>query len=182
MNILAVGAHPDDIECFCSGTLLRYRAAGHRIFLALTTSGNAGSNVIPTTAEVAATREAEQLVAARGYDAEVRFLRFDDQGLHDTPQTRRAVRSAIRWANPDVILTNPPWDMSTDHAVTGKLVADLMLSLGGNLHPSDVPPITKAPSLFFWDIAAGLRFDPEAYVDISEHAEQKASLINTHKS
>lgn len=44
MNILALGAHPDDVEFLCAGTLFKYKAQGHNIFIALTTSGNQGSN------------------------------------------------------------------------------------------------------------------------------------------
>ena len=40
MNILAIGAHPDDIEICCSGTLAKYNKVGHEIFIALATSGN----------------------------------------------------------------------------------------------------------------------------------------------
>ena len=48
MNILAICAHPDDIEVNCAGTLLKYYQHGHKIFIALTTSGNTGSNLIPS--------------------------------------------------------------------------------------------------------------------------------------
>ena len=61
MNILCICAHPDDIEVNCAGTLLKYHQQGHKIFIALTTSGNTGSNIIPSKAQTAATREAEQL-------------------------------------------------------------------------------------------------------------------------
>lgn len=182
MNILAFAAHPDDVEIWCGGTLLKYHSAGHKIFIALTTSGNTGSNVIPTTEELAATREGEQLDAAKGFGAEVRFLRFEDEGLFDTPETRRATLTAIRWANPDVILTHAPWDPSTDHAVTGSLVTKMIQSVGGKLHPADLPPISKAPQIFYFDISAGINFHPEAYVDISDYMEQKIDLFRCHKS
>ena len=61
MNVLAIGAHPDDVEFYCAGTLLKYAKAGHRVFVALTTSGNIGSNIIAGREEIARTREAEQL-------------------------------------------------------------------------------------------------------------------------
>ena len=54
MNILAIGAHPDDIEFCCAGTLAKYRKLGHKIFIALTTSGNQGSSIIKTREEVGA--------------------------------------------------------------------------------------------------------------------------------
>ena len=182
MNVLALGAHPDDVEIFCGGTLLRYHQAGHRVFIALTTSGNIGSNVHASREEIAAVREAEQLAAAEAYGAAVRFMRFDDEGLQDTPETRRAVLNALRWANPDVVLTNCPWDGSTDHAMTAKLVSEVILSLPGKLVPADEPPISKAPSVFFWDTAAGIRFSPEVYVDISAVWEQKVAAITKHTS
>ena len=69
MNILAVAAHPDDVEFYCAGTLLKYARAGHRIFVALTTSGNIGSNIIEGREEIARIREAEQLEAAKVYGA-----------------------------------------------------------------------------------------------------------------
>ena len=78
MNILAICAHPDDIEVNCAGTLLKYHQQGHKIFIALTTSGNTGSNLIPSKFETAGTREAEQRKAASYLGAQVRFLRFDD--------------------------------------------------------------------------------------------------------
>lgn len=182
MNVLAIGAHPDDLESMCAGTLLKCKDRGDTIFLALTTSGNTGSNVIPTKEENAAIREAEQLECAKHYGAEVMFLRFDDEGLLDTPQTRRAVLNAIRWANPDLILCNPPWDPSPDHGMTGKLVTEVLLSVGGKLHPSDYPPISKTPSVFFYAKDSVLDFQPDIYVDISEKIEEKCQLMLTHKS
>lgn len=182
MNILALGAHPDDIEFTCAGTLLKYRAAGHRIFVALTTSGNIGSNVIEGRDEIARIREAEQREAAKVYGAEVRFLRFNDEGLVDSEPVRRAILNAMRWANPDVILTNFPGDMSTDHNVTGTLVGRLMLSLPGKNVPADEPPIAKVPSLFYWDTGAGLHFEPEAYVDVTDQMEKKLQALAMHKS
>jgi len=182
MNILAFGAHPDDVEFYCAGTLLKYARAGHRIFVALTTSGNQGSNVIQGREEIARVREAEQLEAAKVYGAEVRFLRFDDEGLQDTPEVRRAVIDAIRWAAPGVIFTHLPGDPSTDHNVTGTIVARVLLSLPGKNIPASEPPLAKAPSLFFWDTAAGLHFEPEAYVDISETMDEKLRALALHKS
>ncbi len=182
MNILAICAHPDDLEIFCAGTLLKYKAAGHKIYIALTTSGNIGSNIHTSREEIAAVREKEQLASARFYDAEVRFMRFDDEGLQDTPATRRAVLNAMRWADPDVILTNSPLDVSTDHAMTSKLVGEVILSLPGKLVPADERPISKAPSVFFWDHSAGIGFTPEVYVDISDVWDDKIAALSLHKS
>ena len=158
MNVLAFGSHPDDIEFLCGGTLLKYKKRGDTIKLALTTSGNIGSNIIDSREEIAATREKEQQKAAEFYNAEVRFLHYDDEGLQDTPRLRRDIINSIRWADPDVIFTNYPGDMSTDHNKTAEVVGRVMLSLPGKNVPADEPPISKSPSLFYWDTTAVLTF------------------------
>lgn len=182
MNILAICAHPDDIEVNCAGTLLKYYQAGHKIFIALTTSGNTGSNLIPSKLETAATREAEQLKAASYLDAQVRFLRFDDEGLQDTPESRRAVLTAIRWANPDIIFTNAYTDGSTDHAKTSELVTRVILSVGGRHHNSDLPPIDKKPQIFFFTSGGNIENWPRAYVDITDVIETKKKMLYCHES
>ena len=182
MNILAIGSHPDDVEFYCAGTLLKYARDGHRIFITLTTSGNIGSNVIEGREEIARVREAEQLEAAKLYGAQVRFLRNDDEGLQDSPGLRRALIDAIRWAQADVILTHFPGDTSTDHNVTGTVVGRVMLSLPGKNVAAGEPPLAKTPSLFYWDTGAGVHFEPEVYVDISETIETKLKALALHKS
>lgn len=175
MHILALLAHPDDVECSCAGTLLKYKEAGHKIYIALTTSGNTGSNEIASREEIQNIREAEQLEAAKYLDAEVMFLRFEDEGLFDTPVTREAVLTAIRWADPDVILTHHPRDYSTDHNVTSKLVTEVLLSVGGKLHPAGLPPIQKQPQVFFCGGTTAL-------VDISKYIDTKLEMLRLHRS
>ena len=174
MNILALFAHPDDVECICAGTLLKYKQAGHKIFIALTTSGNTGSNQIPSREEIASTREAEMLESARYLDAEVMFLRYEDESLFDTPETRRSVLTAIRWADPDVIFTHHPEDFSTDHNITSKLVTEVLLSAGGKHHPADLPPIEKKPHVFFEGT--------KCFVDITDQMDTKMTMLRCHKS
>ena len=174
MNILAIFAHPDDVEYHCGGTLLKYRQQGHKIYIALTTSGNTGSNDIDCREAIAATREAEQLEAAKHLDAEVMFLRFEDESLFDTPETRRAVLTAIRWANPDVIFTHNPRDYSTDHNITAKLVTEVLLTTGGRHHNADLPPIETLPQVFFEG--------KKCFVDITGQMEEKVVMCHCHKS
>ena len=182
MNVLAFAAHPDDVEEMCFGTLMKYRDKGANIFIALSTSGNIGSNHHASKAEISAIREKEQLEAAKFHDAQVKFLRFDDEELHDTPETRNAFLNAIRWANPDVILTHSPKDTSTDHAMTAKLITEVLLIVGAKLVITEEKPIDKAPSVFFWDIPGGFCFEPEIYVDISDYIEEKIQAIGCHQS
>lgn len=182
MRVLAIGAHPDDLEFMCAGTLLKCRDRGDEIFVALTTSGNTGSNVIPTKEENAAVREAEQLACCEHYHAKTMFLRFDDEGLLDTPETRRAMRNAIRWARPDLILCNPPWDQSPDHGMTGKLVTQVLDSVCDAQQDSDYPPLNAFPSVFFFAKDGYLDFESDIFVDITGQIAEKRELCLLHKS
>lgn len=186
MNILAFMAHKEDAALLCAGTLMKYKAMGHEIYIAVATG-----NEIPWGAEE--------------MDAQVRLLGFEETQLLDNMTTRAATLTAMRWANADIILTHAPWDGDGEHAIAGKLVADSLLIVGGKLHPADLPPIQKLPHLFYTDTLAGnalqnrytMRnyrttdqtfyltpgvhsnawFDPEVYVDISDYAQQKFAMI-----
>ena len=183
MNVLAMLSHPDDAEFFCGGTLMKYRKNGHRIFVALSVNGNIGSNDESSTrSQVAATRKAEQLAASKHYGAEVRFLDFDDQLLFDSLQSRMQILDAIRWASPDVILTNYPHDQSTDHGLTGEIVGRVLLSSPSRLIPATHEPLRKAPSVFYVDTVAGVGFSPEVYVDISAEIDGKLQALKEHAS
>lgn len=182
MNVLAIAAHPDDIELCCFGTLVKYHKNGHKIFYALTTSGNQGSNRMNSREEIAAVREQEAKEAAALLCTEPMFLRFDDEGLLNTPESRRSIINCIRKANPDVILTHAPFDQSTDHSMTGKIVQEVLLSLQGKNIAADELPISKTPSLFFFDTYMGVSFQPDIYVDISDEMELKREAFLKHVS
>ena len=182
MDILAVCAHPDDIELNVGGTLLKYKKQGHKIFIALTTSGNTGSNVMTDTRLIGETREREMLKAAEAYDAQVRFLRNDDERLLDTNETRTQVLDAMRWANPDVIFTHSPIDESPDHWMTSHLVRAMVLSLPGINQQANEKPCDKHVSVFTWEPSFGVNNLPEAYVDISDEFDAKYEAIQNHES
>jgi LmbE family N-acetylglucosaminyl deacetylase len=66
--------------------------------------------------------------------------------------------------------------------VTGTVVSRMMLSLPGKNVPADEAPVSKTPSLFFWDTGAGLHFEPEAYVDVTDTMEEKLRGLAMHRS
>ena len=182
MNILAFAAHPDDVELNVGGTLLKYKKAGHNIFLAYATSGNTGSNEMTDTKLIGETREKEALEAAKFYGAKVRFLRNDDERLLDTNETRTQVLDALRWAEPDIVFTHWMGDESPDHKMTSHLVRCMILSMPGINQQSNEKPCAKLPVLFMWDTGRGIGFQPEVYVDISDEFEEKLKALTCHKS
>src|SRR5262245_32483718 len=120
-RILAIGAHPDDIEILCAGTLARCRQRGDTIIICIATNGDMGSMTIMPP-ELAAVREAEARASAAMLDAEFHWLSYPDEFLYPDHATRMRFIEMIRAARPDVILTHPPNDYHQDHLTVSELV------------------------------------------------------------
>ena len=106
MNVLAIGAHPDDIEILCAGTLALYKQQGHTVFMAVATDGAVGSPTLsrPETAEMRR-REQEKSCAILG--AELIWMGFEDEWLFDDRPTRTRFLDAIRQADPMLFSCTP---------------------------------------------------------------------------
>ncbi len=181
LRVLAVGAHPDDIEILCGGTLARYAAAGHQVFLGIITDGAAGHAVIAPD-ELRQIRQREATAAAEVLSAQIRFLNEPDEWLfHDRP-TRAKLVELIRWADPNVILTHNPDDYHPDHRVCSDLVfAASFLSTLVHILP-DTPAQSQIAALFYMDSLSGAGFTPEYYVDISDTYATKIEMLRKHES
>ena len=109
-RILAIAAHPDDIESWCAGTLACACDAGSQVRLLLVTSGDKGSpDPDASPHDVAAQREAETRAAAATLGiAGVRFLRYPDGEMEDTRPLRRDLVTWIRRWRPEIVFTHDP--------------------------------------------------------------------------
>jgi LmbE family N-acetylglucosaminyl deacetylase len=126
---LCIVAHPDDIEFYCAGTVLKLTGRGVAVAFLLATSGDKGtSDPAVSSAALAKTREAEQVAAARVLGVEdVEFLRHPDAELVETLALRGQFVAAIRRARPDLLLTfdpTPAYRYHPDHRVVGRVALD----------------------------------------------------------
>ena len=181
LRILAVGAHPDDIEILCAGTLAKYARAGHEVYIAIATDGAAGHAELKPE-ELRPIRMKEAQAAAEVIGAQIRFIGEEDEWLfHDRP-TREKFVEAIRWAAPHVIITHNPEDYHPDHRACSDLVfAASFLATLPNIMP-EVPAQQHMPALFYMDSLAGAGFTPEYYVDITDTYEVKIQMLSKHES
>ena len=85
MNILAIGAHPDDVETMCAGTLAKYASQGHKVYIATATNGNIGS-AQHTMEEIARIRKQEAANSAAIIGAEYICLDYDDEMFYETKE------------------------------------------------------------------------------------------------
>ncbi|MGH9264581.1 MAG: PIG-L deacetylase family protein, partial [Acidimicrobiales bacterium] len=109
---LAVGAHPDDVEFGCGGTLAKWAAAGCEIVHLICTDGSKGSwDPAEDTATLVAVRQEEQRAAsvALGGKGTVVFLGWRDGELESGLRQRAEVCYWIRRFRPDVVLGHDPW-------------------------------------------------------------------------
>lgn len=183
MNILAIGAHPDDIEILCAGTLARYTQLGHQVSMAAFTCGDMGDRVIPP-AELARIRKAETEASAAIIGARVFWPAIMDEHVFPNESQRRIMIDLIREADPDVIITHSPADYHPDHRYVSQLVFDSYFQKGLPHIPDQQKPACRfgTTQVYYMDTIAGMGFVPTEYVDISSVAEIKRSMLRCHKS
>jgi LmbE family N-acetylglucosaminyl deacetylase len=183
MNILAVGAHPDDIEIVCAGTLARYAAEGHQVVMAPFTSGNMGDLKVPP-AELAQIRHEEAAASAAVIGARLLWPGITDELVFPNEEQRRVMIDLLRQADPDVILTHSPNDYHPDHRYVSQLVFDSYFQKGLPHIPGQKEPACRfgQTQVYYMDNLAGIGFTPGEYVDITEVMEAKRRMLDCHQS
>lgn len=181
MNILAIGAHPDDVETFCGGTLAKYAKQGHKIFTATATNGNVGSATL-SMEEIAKIRKEEARKAAAVIGAEYICLDYDDEMLFEDRATRLAFIDLVRYCKADVILTHNPQDYNPDHELTSKIVRDIAVMIPVAKIETRNKPCDTIPTIAYFESELGLGFIPTEYVDITDVIEIKKEMCAQHKS
>jgi LmbE family N-acetylglucosaminyl deacetylase len=180
MNILAIGAHPDDLEVGCGGTLARYREAGEHVVMCVVTDGR--SHPIDNPDRIAAMRRAEAQASADIIGAELLWLGIPDGSLaHDLPAKRRFVEVMLQ-VQPDIILTHPPDDYHTDHNTTSRLVMDTIQMAWAPPAGIQGEPVRKQVPVGFMVSAVGLNYVPDDYVDITSVWQTKLDMTAQHRT
>jgi LmbE family N-acetylglucosaminyl deacetylase len=126
---LAIGAHPDDIDFGCGGTLAKWSAAGCAVTELVLTDGSKGSwDPSVDRATLIAVRQDEQRAAAAALGSgEVLFLDHVDGELASGLAERAEVCRVIREVRPDVVLGHDPWKryrLHPDHRHAGYLAVE----------------------------------------------------------
>jgi len=181
MNVLFVGAHPDDIETFAGGTAARYHARGDTVFFCVATNGNVGSSTLPPE-KIAAIRHDEAKSGAGVVGAELIWLDFDDEFLIDSKETRMKFIDAFRIAKPDVVFCHWTHDYNPDHSISGYIVDECIHMAGVPNIVTGHAPTGKIPPVYYMDTPAGVNFEPELYVDITGTFATKVEMVGKHKS
>ncbi len=181
MNILAIGAHPDDIETSCGGTLAKYASMGHKVFTATATNGNVGSSTLPMD-EIARIRKEEARKAASLIGAEYICLDYDDEMFFEDREARLKFIDLVRYCKADVILTHNPKDYNPDHELTSKIITDIAVMIPVAKLKTKNAPYDKIPMIAYFEPVNGIGFVPTEYVDITDFMEKKMEMCACHQS
>lgn len=158
--VLAIGAHPDDVEIGCGGILLRHRANGDRVVVLTMTGGEQGGT--------AAERVEEARRAAEILGAELHLEALQDTAVSEGVETIRLIEARIQEVQPTIIYTHTLQDGHQDHR---------------NVHRATIVASRGIPSLYCYQApSTGVDFRPTKFVVIGEFMERKVEAIRAYHS
>lgn len=161
MQILAIGAHPDDIEIGCGATLAKFAAKGHATYMFIATDGGAGGNAQvrrQEQAQSAAILQVTDIFWGNYADTEIRI---------DTPSIM-SIETIIHQLKPDMIFVNYPDDTHQDHR---------------HIAANTISATRYIRNVLFYETPTTQNFQPNVFVDIgTTFFEYKLKALRAHSS
>ena len=186
-TVLSLGAHPDDAEFFCAGTLALLRQKGWEIHIATMTPGDCGT-VQYSREEISRIRRAEAAKAAAILDGTYHCLECDDIFiLYDRPSLLKAIE-LLRKVKPAIVFTTSPSDYMVDHEMASKIAQTACFACGVvNVETPGAEPFEPIPYLYYMDPAEekdkfGTQIQAGTIVDISGVMDTKEKMLCCHES
>ena len=180
-KVLAFGAHPDDIEIGCGGTLLKLLSLGHEIHHAVLTKGEEGSLIVAKD-ELVKIRKAEAIDASKKMGAkDIHFFNYSDGLTSFTKEMKIEVIHHIRKIKPDVVFIHAKNDNQPDHQIIHKLVVDAIAAASGPWFPEAMSKPHQTKLVLGYEVWSPIS-TPQFIVDISKFLTQKLDIINLYKS
>jgi LmbE family N-acetylglucosaminyl deacetylase len=183
VNIVVIGAHPDDCDIDAGGTAILFAKAGHNVLFVSVTNGDAGHHEKGGGA-LAKIRRAEAEEAGKRFGVKYVVLDNHDGELMPTLDIRLNIIRLIRQWNADVVIGPRPNDYHPDHRNTAILLQDAAyMVIVPNVAP-DTPPLKKNPVFLYTEdgFQKPTPFQPDIAVDITSVFDQKIYAMAAHES
>jgi LmbE family N-acetylglucosaminyl deacetylase len=183
LNILVIGAHPDDCEADAGGVSILWARMGHRVKFVSLTNGDAGHYAMGG-GELARIRKAEALQAGELYGVEYEILDYHDGELMPTLENRMEVIRLIREWDADIVIGPRPNDYHPDHRYTSILMQDAAyMVIVPNVAPN-IPPLKKNPVFLYAQdrFQKPNPFEPDIAIDIDPVFLLKIEGMAAHAS
>lgn len=179
VDILAIAAHPDDVELGCSGTLMMEKARGKKIAIVDLTQGEMGTRGTNQTR----LEEATEALKLMGLDAREN-LGLPDGFFQNSPDYQMAVVKAIRKYQPKIILTNAPADRHPDHGRAAILVRDAawLSGLRKVITIDEYGPQQPCRPAYVFNFIQDRFLQPDFVFDITPVMDQKIAAIKAFKT
>lgn len=162
-SVLAIGAHPDDVELGCGATLLAHVAAGDAVTVLVMTGGENG----PGDKGGPTVRRAEQEAAVRVLGARLRWGGLVDCAVTADAATVAVVERVIAEVDADVVYVHAPEDSHQDHrAVTAATLA----------------AARRLSRVVHYQSPSSLSFSPSVFVDVTAFLSGKLAALRAHAS
>jgi LmbE family N-acetylglucosaminyl deacetylase len=159
-NILAIGAHPDDIEFGCGGALIKYTRKGHRLFLLIMTGGGMGGK---STTRMEEQEDSKEILGAE----KIYWGGYKDTHLITDIELIAKIEAVIAEVKPDFIFCNYPDDTHQDHR---------------HLSQAIMSATRYIRNVLFFEGPTTQNFGPQVFVDISDTLNQKIAALEAHRS
>ncbi len=189
-RVLAVGAHPDDVEIMCSGTLFALRQIGYEIHVASMTLGDCGSTR-HSSEEISNIRRDEAIKACEILGATYHHAGFSDLCIFNNNNSNRRITALLRELNPWIVISHSPQDYISDHEMTSLLIRNACFyasipnyetkDLTTATHTFAIPYLYYAQPIENIDLF-GKKITPQFYVNVSGLIKQKIEMLSCHES
>ncbi len=160
MNILAIGAHPDDIEFGCGGSLIKYADRDHHLFLLIMTEGGLGA---PNKVRKAEQLDAKEILGIR----RIFWGNYKDTYLEVNKDVINKVENVIAEIKPDFIFCHFPDDTHQDHRHLAQAV---------------ISATRYVRNVLFYEGPTTQNLDPQIFIDISDTLDRKTKALEAHRS
>ncbi len=179
LDILAISAHPDDIELSCSGTLIAHKSLGYTIGILDLTEGEMSTRGTPEI------RQKESVEASQIMGISIREnLGLSDARFDLSFENQARVIKVLRKYRPEIILANAPYDRHPDHVRASQLIEEAVFKSGLvkiETEDNGESQLPWRPQKVYHYIQS-VSLEPDFICDISAHMEQKMAAIRVFKS
>lgn len=183
INVIVIGAHPDDPDGSTGGTAILFSQMGHNVLFVSMTNGDAGHQSTGGGA-LAKRRRTEAQEAGKRFGVTYKVLDNHDGELMPTLENRKEIIRLIREWNADIVIGPRPYDYHPDHRNTAILIQDAAyLVIVPNI-VSDTPPLKSNPVFLYTQdrFKKPYSFIPDIAIDITNVIDQKIFAMSAHES
>jgi LmbE family N-acetylglucosaminyl deacetylase len=159
-TVLAIGAHPDDVEIGCGGILLNHVRRGDRVVILTLSRGEAGGP------QVERVRESRNAATALG--AQLRMADLPDREISEGPATISVIEDVLRDVDPTVVYTHSDRDAHQDHRA---------------VHRASVVACRGVPNVYCYQApSTTVEFRPALFVNVADHLERKLEILDIYRT